>query len=100
MTISGTSSADAPFLPTDATAAEGFRVSPGTLIVLQANPTVIVEKATPPFKLRYQYIIEETVLVCSGEKEVVKVQDQGYTLIGETERGTADLPQFEKASHE
>jgi hypothetical protein len=35
-------------------AAEGFRVSPGTLLVLQANPTVTVEKATPAFKLRYQ----------------------------------------------
>jgi hypothetical protein len=73
---------------------------PGTLIVLQANPPVIVENATPAFKSRYQYIIKETVLVSSGEKEVVKVQDQGHTLIGETERATAHLLLFEKASHE
>jgi hypothetical protein len=56
---------------------------------------VIVEKA---FKSRYQYIIKETVLVSSGEKEVEKVQGQGYTLIGETEHGTAHLLLFEKAS--
>jgi hypothetical protein len=124
VTISGMSTADASFLRTNATAAafqykllhtilssslqkdinklaaEGFRVSPGTLVVLQANPAVIVEKATPPFKSRYQYIIKETVLVSSGEKEVEKVQGQGYTLIGETEHGTAHLLLFEKASDE
>jgi len=124
VTISGMSTADASFLRTDATAAafqykllhtilssslqkdinelaaEGFRVSPGTLVVLQANPTVIVEAATPPFKSRYQYIIKETVLVSSAEKEVEKVQGQGYTLIGETEHGTAHLLLFEKASDE
>ena len=67
VTISGMSTADASFLRTDATAAafqykllhtilssslqkdinklaaEGSRVSPGTFVVLQANPTVIVE---------------------------------------------------------
>jgi Domain of unknown function (DUF4410) len=124
ITINGTSTADASFLRTDATAAafqykllhtmlstslqkdinklaaEGFRVSPGTLIVLQANPTVIVEKASPPFKSRYEYIIKETQLVSSGEKEVQKVQQQGYTLIGETEHGTAHLLLFEKVSAE
>jgi Domain of unknown function (DUF4410) len=124
VTISGMSTADASFLRTDATAAafqykllhtmlstnlqkdinklavEGFRVSPGTLIVLQSNPTVIVEKATPPFKSRDQYIIKETARVSSGEKEVEKVQEQGFTLIGETEHGTAHLLLFEKASPE
>ncbi len=77
-------------------AAEGFRVSSGTLTVLQANPIVIVEKASPPFKSRYEYVIKETQLVSSGEKEVQKVQQQGYTLIGETEHGTAHLLLFEK----
>ena len=124
VTINGTSTADASFLRTDATAAafqykllhtmlstslqkdinklaaEGFRVSPGTLTVLQANPTVIVEKASPPFKSRYEYIIKETQLVSSGEKEVQKVQQQGYTLIGETEHGTAHLLLFEKVTAE
>jgi hypothetical protein len=124
VTINGTSTANASFLRTDATAAafqykllhtilstslqkdinklaaEGFRVSPGTLIVLQANPTVIVEKASPPFKSRYEYIIKETQLVSSGEKEVQKVQQQGYTLIGETEHGTAHLLLFEKVTAE
>jgi hypothetical protein len=66
-------------------AAEGFRVSPGTLLVLQANPTVIVEKAKTAFKLRYQYIIKETARISSGEREVEKVQEQGYTSIGETD---------------
>jgi hypothetical protein len=61
---------------------------------------ILVEKATPPFKSRYPYIIKETVLVSSGEKEVKKVQGQGYTPIGETEHGTAHLLLFEKASHE
>jgi hypothetical protein len=124
VTITGMSTAEASFLRTDATAAafqykllhtilstslqqdinklavEGFRVSPGTLFVLQANPTVIVEKATPAFKLRYQYIIKETARISSGEKEVEKVQEQGYTLTGETEHGTAHLLLFEKASPE
>jgi hypothetical protein len=68
VTISGLSTADASFLRTDATvaafqykllhtmlsaslqkdinklAAEGFQVSPGTLIVLQANPPVIARE--------------------------------------------------------
>ena len=51
-------------------------------------------------KTRYQHIIKETVLVSCGEEEVQKVQGQGYTLIGETEHGTAYLRLFEKASHE
>jgi hypothetical protein len=123
-TISGMSTAEASLLRTDATAAafqyrllhtilstslqkdinklaaEGFRVSPGALFVLQANPTVIVGKATPAFKLRYQYSIKETARISSGEKEVEKVQEQGYTLFGETEHGTAHLLLFEKASAE
>jgi hypothetical protein len=122
VTISGMSTAVASFLRTDATtaafqykllhtvlsaslqkdinklAAEGCRVSPGTLIVLQGNPRR--ESDAPPFKSRYPYIIKETVLVSSGEKEVEKVQGQGYTVIGETEHGTAHLLLFEKASHE
>jgi hypothetical protein len=124
VTISGMSTAVASFLRTDATAAafqykllhtilssslqrdinklaaEGFRVSPGTLVVLQTNPAVIAEKATPRFKSRYQYIIKETLLGSRGEKEVEKVQGQGYALIGETEHGTAEPLLFEKASDE
>jgi len=38
--------------------------------------------------------------VSSGEKELEKVEEQGYTLIGETEHGTSHLLQFEKASAE
>jgi hypothetical protein len=123
-TITGMSTAEASFLRTEATAAafqykllhtilstslqkdinrlaaEGFRVWPGTLLVLQANPTVIVEKAKPAFKLRYQYMIKETARISSGEREVEKVQEQGYTLIGETEHGTAHLLLFEQAPAE
>jgi hypothetical protein len=122
LTITGTSTAEGAWLRTDATAdafqykllhtmlstnlqkdinklaAEGFRVSPGTLIVLKAYPTVIVEKSSPPFKVRYEYLIKETMRVSSGEKHVEKVQAQGYSLIGETEHGTAHLLLFEKTS--
>jgi hypothetical protein len=122
LTITGTSTAEGALLRTDATAdafqykllhtmlstnlqkdinklaAEGFRVSPGTLIVLKSYPTVIVEKSSPPFKVRYEYLIKETVRVSSGEKDVEKVQAQGYSLIGETEHGTAHLLLFEKTS--
>jgi hypothetical protein len=38
---------------------------------------VIVEKATPAFKLRYHYILKETARISSGEREVEKVQEQG-----------------------
>lgn len=79
-------------------AAEGFRVSPGTLIVLKTYPTIIVEKSSPPFKVRYEYLIKETMRVSSGEKDVERVQAQGYSLIGETEHGTAHLLLFEKTS--
>jgi hypothetical protein len=123
-TITGMSTAEASFLHTEATAAafqynllhtilstslqkdinklaaQGFRVSPGTMLVLQAYPTVIVEKAKPAYKLRYQYIIKETVRISSGAREVEKVQEQGYTLIGETEHGTAHLLLFEQAPAE
>ncbi len=124
LSITGTSTAEAAFLRTDATAdafqykllhtmlssnlqkdinklaVEGFRVSPGTLVVLKTYPTVIVEKSSPSFKSRYEYIIKETVLVSSGQKDIEKVQAQGYALIGETEHGTAHLLLFEKISPE
>jgi hypothetical protein len=61
---------------------------------------VIVEKATPAFKLRYQYILKETARISSGEREVEKVQEQGYTLIGETEHETAHPLLFEQAPAE
>jgi hypothetical protein len=61
---------------------------------------VIIEKATPAFELRYQYIIKETARISSGEREVEKVQEQAYTLIGETEHGTAYLLLFEQAPAE
>jgi uncharacterized protein DUF4410/polyglycine hydrolase-like protein len=122
VSITGTSTADLSFIRTDATAdafqykllhtvlstslqkdinklaAEGYRVSPGTLFVLKAYPTVIVEKSVPPFKSRYEYLIKESMRVSSGEKDVEKVQAQGYTLIGETEHGTSHLLLFEKTS--
>ena len=123
-TIAGMSTAEASLLRTDATAAavqykllhtilytslqkhinklasEGFRVSPGMLLVLLANPTAIVEKATPACKSRCQYIIKETARISSGEREVEKVQERGYTLIGETEHGTPHLLLFEQAPAE
>ncbi len=124
LTITGSSTAEGAFLRTDATAdafqykllhtmlstslqkdinklvVEGFRVSPGTLIVLKTYPTVIVEKSTPPFTSRYEYLIKETMLVSSGQKDIEKVQAQGFALIGETEHGTAHILLFEKISSE
>lgn len=79
-------------------AAEGFRASPNTLIILNNRPFVIVEKSTPPFKFTYQYILKETLRISSGQKDVEKVQNQGYTLIGETEHATAHILLFEKTS--
>ena len=61
---------------------------------------MIVEKTTTPWKSRYQYAIKETVLVSSGEEEVDRVKGLGYTLIGETEHGTAHIRRFVKVSHE
>lgn len=51
-------------------------------------------------QISYQYIIKETMRVSSGKKEVEKVQEQGYRLIGETEQGTSHVLLFEKASAE
>lgn len=78
-------------------AKEGYRVSPHTLVVMKTYPTVIVEKATPRFKMNYEYVLKETMLVSSGQKDVEEVQKQGYALIGETEHGTAHILLFEKA---
>ena len=79
-------------------AKEGYRVSPHTLIVMKTYPTIIVEKSIPRFKVNYQYVLKETVLVSSGQKDVEEVQKQGYTLIGETEHGTAHILLFEKTT--
>jgi hypothetical protein len=79
-------------------ATEGFRVSPNTLVVLGNNPVVVMEKSTPPFKSSYQYIVKETQLISSGQKDIEQVQNQGYTLIGETEHRMAHLLLFEKSS--
>jgi len=122
LTITGKSTADAEFVRTDAIAdafqyrllhtllssnlqkdinklaQEGFRVSPGTLVVLGTSPIVIVEKSSPRFKLQYHYIIKETMLVSSGQKDTEKIQSQGYSLIGETEHGTNHILLFEKSS--
>jgi len=56
---------------------------------------VIVQKATPLFKSRCQYIIKETVFVSSGETERT-----GLHAIGETQHGTAHLLLLENASDE
>lgn len=122
LTITGTHTGDAAFVRTDAIdpefrykllrtilssnlgkdmkklAAEGYRVSPRTLVVLGNRPAIIMEKSNPAFKARYEYIVKETVLVSSGQKEVAKNQEKGYTLIGETEHGTAHILVFEKVT--
>jgi len=79
-------------------AAEGFRVSPDTLVVVGNNPVVVMEKSTPAFKSNYAYILKETMLVSSGQKDAQKIQAEGYTLIGETEHGGMHILLFEKLS--
>jgi hypothetical protein len=76
--------------------AEGYRVTPNTLVVLGTSLTLIMEKSSPPFPEQYQYAVKETVLVSSGQKDTEKLQNQGFTLIGESEHGTAHLLLFEK----
>lgn len=122
LTITGTHTGDAAFVRTDAIdpefqykllhtilasnlgkdmkklAAEGYRVSPRTLVVLGTRPTIIMEKSNPAFKASYEYVVKETLLVSSGQKEVAKTQEKGYTLIGETEHGTAHILVFEKVT--
>ena len=122
LTITGTHTAEATLVRTDAIAdafqykllrtllssnlqkdinklaAEGFRVSPDTLVVVGNNPVVVVEKSTPPFKSSYQYILKETMRVSSGQKDTEKIQGQGYALIGETEHGGMHILLFEKVS--
>jgi len=79
-------------------AAEGFRVSPDTLVVVGNNPVVVMERSTPAFKSNYAYILKETMRVSSGQKEAEKIQGEGYTLIGETEHGGMHILLFEKMS--
>jgi hypothetical protein len=79
-------------------AAEGFRVSPDTLVVVGNNPVVVMEKSTPAFKSNYAYMLKETMRVSSGQKEAEKIQGEGYTLIGETEHGGMHILLFEKIS--
>jgi hypothetical protein len=122
LTITGPHSADAAMIRTDAIAAtfqykllrtilstslakdinklavEGFRVSPHTLVIMGTRPVVVVEKSSPPFKDSYLYMLKETLLVSSGHKNVEELQKQGYTLVGESEHGTAHILLFEKAS--
>lgn len=77
-------------------AAEGFRATPHSLVILGASLTVIMEKSSPAFKEHYQYTVKETMRVSSGQKDTVKLQNEGYSLIGELEHGGAHLLLFEK----
>jgi len=76
--------------------AEGYRVTPNSLVVLGTSLTLIMEKSSPPFPEQYQYAVKETVLVSSGQKDTEKLQNQGFTLIGESEHGTAHVLLFER----
>jgi hypothetical protein len=76
--------------------AEGYRVTPNSLVVLATSLTLIMEKSSPPFPEQYQYAVKETVLVSSGQKDTEKLQNQGFTLIGESEHGTNHVLLFEK----
>lgn len=76
--------------------AEGYRVTPNSLVVLATSLTLIMEKSSPPFPEQYQYAVKETVLVSSGQKDTENLQNQGFTLIGESEHGTAHVLLFEK----
>lgn len=76
--------------------AEGYRVTPNSLVVLATSLTLIMEKSSPPFPEQYQYAVKETVLVSSGQKDTEKLQSQGFTLIGESEHGTNHVLLFEK----
>jgi len=120
LTITGMHTADAALVRTDATAAqfqyslqhttistnlqkdmnklaaEGFRASPNTLIIMGSNPMVIMEKATPSFKGHYQYIVKESMKVSSGQKDTEKAQNQGFTLISECDRPASHILLFEK----
>ena len=77
-------------------AEEGFRATPHSLVILGASLTVIMEKSSPGFKEHYQYTVKETMRVSSGQKDTVKLQNEGYSLIGELEHGGAHLLLFEK----
>jgi len=79
-------------------AKEGYRVSPHTLVVMKWYPTVIMERSTPKFKVNYQYVLKETLLVSSGQKDVEEMQKQGYTLIGDTEVRPFHILLFEKTT--
>ena len=79
-------------------AEEGYRVSPHTLVVMGNYPAVIVERSTPKFKVNYQYVLKEPLLVSSGQKDVQEMQKQGYTLIGESELYTFHILLFEKTT--
>jgi hypothetical protein len=79
-------------------AKEGYRVSPHTMVVMGKYPAVIVERSTPRFKVNYQYVMKEPLLVSSGQKDVQEMQKQGYTLIGETELLTFHILLFEKTT--
>ena len=79
-------------------AKEGYRVSPHTLVVMGNYPAVIVERSTPKFKVNYQYVLKEPLLVSSGQKDVQEMQKQGYTLIGESELYTFHILLFEKTT--
>jgi len=122
LTITGTHTAQAAMVRTDAIASafeykllrtllsknlekdisklatEGFRVSPDSLVVVGNNPVVVMERSTPAFKFNYAYILKETMRVSSGQKEAEKIQDEGYALIGETEHGGMHILLFEKIS--
>jgi hypothetical protein len=76
--------------------AEGYRVTPNSLVVLATSLTLIMEKSSPPFPEQYRYAVKETVLVSSGQKDTEKLQNQGFTLIGESEHGTNHVLLFEK----
>jgi hypothetical protein len=77
-------------------AGEGFRATPHCLVILGNELTMVMEKSTPSLKDHYQYVVKETLLVSSGQKDTEKLQSEGFALIGELEHGGAHLLLFEK----
>ncbi len=75
---------------------EGYRATPHSLVILGNSLTMIMEKSSPAFKDHYQYTVKEAARVSSGQKDTVKLQSEGYALIGELEHGGAHLLLFEK----
>lgn len=77
-------------------AADGFRVVAHTLTDLGYWTTVIMERPPTPASATYLYLVDESRRVSAAQRNVSRDQDEGYTLVDQSDHGALHMLLFEK----